>query len=732
MIFDTREAEVDNYNNGRSSDTALPSVDKSFVELPKEPLTQEEGDGSEARPHPESARSKHDRKVILLIDDDIDQREITRRILTGAGYDFLEAASGEEGLRLISSQRPDMVLLDYMMPMMSGAEVLQELVNNPVYRAVSETPVIMLSAKIRQDVNHTRLFQMGLRMYLEKPFAGRELINVIENVFIQNDLRQRNRELEQRIKRTEYKYQDLIENASDLIFTLNTHGQYVFINRRLSVLTGYLREAWKDRSFLDMVLPEDRSSAEINFRNTLKGKSRIFEMRIRAQAGKIIYLSTNINPIFDRGEVVGCVGIARDVTQRKKLEQEITELKNFNESIIQSIGSGLMTVDLERRITSFNQAAEEILGWRAHEVIGRYIDEIFPAAECSRLQPSASSEAPQVVVRYARDISSSLTGSQRAYESNAPLATALDAEDGADNSGPVALLNREMEMTRKDGKRLHVGFTVTARIDNRNQRVGTIISFRDISLIKQMQAEVLRMDRLASLGVLASGIAHEIRNPLAGIKTVAQTLEEEIDPNDSRREYIARIIRQVNRMDDLLRTLFSYARPQSPVPRKCRLQDIVNEAKALMAQRFEKNRIQFGESYAADLPLVYVDFHQIQQVFINLFLNAIDAMPNGGRLSVVARPIITTLQRVDRRGKRFPQPSKRAPFTEVRVSDTGEGIPRENLQAIFDPFFTTKPQGSGLGLSIVYRIVEEHHGDIQVESEVGGGTTFSLLLPTEQ
>jgi PAS domain S-box-containing protein len=725
---------VDNYDNSRSAEVALPSIDKSFVELPKEELVRKEIDAVESRPFPESPPNKRSRKVILLIDDDVDQREITRRILTSAGYDYLEAFSGEEGLRLILNKRPDLVLLDYMMPLMNGTEVLQELAENPVYRSVSDTPVIMLTAKMRLDVNHARLFQLGLRMYLEKPFAGRELVNVIENVFIQHDLRQRNRELEQRIKRTEYKYQDLIENASDLIFTLNTHGQFVFINRRLSVLAGYLREAWKDRSFLDMVLPEDRSSAEINFRNTLKGKSRIFEMRIRAQTGKIIYLSTNINPIFDRGEVVGCVGIARDVTQRKKLEQEITELKNFNESIIQSIGSGLMTVDLERRITSFNQAAEEILGWRAHEIIGRYLDEIFPPEECNRLLSSEHFELPGELVRYGKDAPNPLPALRAGAGTSFPWkrAAASDADTAPDDSTPVALLNREMKLTRKDGKRFHVGFTVTPRIDNRNQRVGTIISFRDISLIKQMQAEVLRMDRLASLGVLASGIAHEIRNPLAGIKTVAQTLEEEINPSDSRREYIARIIRQVNRMDELLRTLFSYARPQSPVPRKCRLQDIVSESKALMLQRFEKNQIRFEESYDGDLPPVYVDFHQIQQVFINLFLNAIDAMPTGGKLAVVARPLSTALQQVDRRGKRYSLPNKRALYLEVRVSDTGEGIPRDNLQAIFDPFFTTKPQGSGLGLSIVYRIIEEHHADIQVESEIGGGTTFTLLLPTEE
>jgi signal transduction histidine kinase len=142
--------------------------------------------------------------------------------------------------------------------------------------------------------------------------------------------------------------------------------------------------------------------------------------------------------------------------------------------------------------------------------------------------------------------------------------------------------------------------------------------------------------------------------------------------------------------------------------------------------------VQFEESYAHDLPPIHVDFHQIQQVFINLFLNAIDAMPGGGSLTLMARPISTVIQRVDRRGKRYVDTNRLRPYAEVRVSDTGEGIPLDNLQAIFDPFFTTKPQGSGLGLSIVYRIIDEHRGNIHVDSEVGKGTTFRLLLPVEE
>ncbi|MFQ5753565.1 MAG: PAS domain S-box protein, partial [bacterium] len=396
-----------------------------------------------------------------------------------------------------------------------------------------------------------------------------------------------------------------------------------------------------------------------------------------------------VNPIFERGQVVGCVGIARNITEKKQLEQEIIDLKNFNESIIQSIGSGLITIDLERKITSFNTGAEEVLGYSEQEVIGKSLDEVFTKENCVKLLPNINDPAQ-------------------------------------------GLLNREMQLTSKEGHLVYVGFTVTPRFDAQKRRVGTIIAFKDITQIKQMQVEVQRMDRLASMGVLASGIAHEIRNPLAGIKTIAQTLEEEIALEDPRREYLSRIVRQVNRMDDLLKTIFSYAKPRHPKRKFHRFQEIIQEVVALLDNRIRGQSVKYYESYHADLPLIYVDFYQIQQVFVNLFLNALDAMPNGGELKLEAHPRITTLQRVDRRGRAFSVQNKSALYAEVNLMDTGEGIKPEALPSIFNPFFTTKPQGSGLGLAIVYRIMAEHEGDIQVESHVNKGTTFKLLMPTEE
>jgi len=213
---------------------------------------------------------------------------------------------------------------------------------------------------------------------------------------------------------------------------------------------------------------------------------------------------------------------------------------------------------------------------------------------------------------------------------------------------------------------------------------------------------------------------------------MAQTLEEEIDKNDTRQEYLSRIIRQVNRLDELLRTLFSYAKPRQPIRKKYHLADIIQEVDILLDDRLKKKKITYKKNFEPNLLKIYVDFHQIQQVFINLFLNALEAMPDGGVLEVKARAVETIIYTRDRRKRHFPNQNKEALYVEVTVRDTGVGIKSDQLNIIFDPFFTTKPQGTGLGLSIVYRIIEEHGGEIRVDSKLGEGTTFTLLLPTEE
>jgi len=290
----------------------------------------------------------------------------------------------------------------------------------------------------------------------------------------------------------------------------------------------------------------------------------------------------------------------------------------------------------------------------------------------------------------------------------------------------IPLLRQEILVNHPGNRQLYLGYSLYNISEDSNPDTYAL-TFMEISQTKRLQAEIIRMDRMASLGVLASGIAHEIRNPLAGIKAMAQTLQEELEVDDTKNEYIERIVRQVNRLDELLKSFFSYARPQRPNPVRSKIPEIVREVLPLFRRKIKDNNIIVKEVYSRSLKEIFVDFHQIEQVFFNLIINAIDAMKDGGTLTVRARLPEETQPLIDRR-QRIPKLFSDI-YNEITISDTGTGMDSETLNNMYNPFFTTKPNGTGLGLSIVYQIILEHGGQITVESVIDKGTTFKILLP---
>jgi len=359
----------------------------------------------------------------------------------------------------------------------------------------------------------------------------------------------------------------------------------------------------------------------------------------------------------------------------QRLKEEVQQLRAFAESLIQSISSGLILVNTKERITYFNRAAEKILGYSNKEVIGKPFT-LFSLREKKQTMPTPFKDH---------------------YE--------MDSR-------------REGIILRKDKVEIPIGFNITDHLNSRGGRIGKIISFRDMTNVLKLQEEILRMDRLVSLGELSSGIAHEIRNPLAGIKTTAQALGEEMDQDDPKREYLNRITMEIDRLNDLLKTFFSFAKPQKLNPVVCNIRDIVNEIIPLLIKDIANRGINFTEEYAPDLPKVRVDFSQMHQVFLNLFLNAIQAMPNGGELKIKAESIAVA-----------PLVNPGKDYVQISISDTGKGISTHGINKIFDPFFTTRSKGIGLGLSITYQIIKKHGGSVKVESKVDKGTTFILTLP---
>jgi len=226
-----------------------------------------------------------------------------------------------------------------------------------------------------------------------------------------------------------------------------------------------------------------------------------------------------------------------------------------------------------------------------------------------------------------------------------------------------------------------------------------------------------RAEALANLGELAAGLAHEIKNPLAGIAGAMQILSSDLAPGDPKREVFEEIAVQVRRIEKTVTDLLSFARPQRMEFSPVNLNEVTKAALFLVRQHSEAKQITFQEDLAPTLPMVHADPRQIQQVFLNLILNAVQAMPGGGKVTVRTQGI-----------KRETPEGPRS-VVQIEVEDTGPGIPEDVLTHIFEPFFTTKHKGTGLGLAIVRRIVSEHSGEIKVKTFVGRGTTFTVALP---
>ena len=359
---------------------------------------------------------------------------------------------------------------------------------------------------------------------------------------------------------------------------------------------------------------------------------------------------------------------------------DYTELERLYRHIVHNITSGLITVDEAGRITSFNRTAEEITGYKLEEVYQKEMKDLFPGF---------------------------LNGSQ---------ANGLVFE----GDWKKRYFSRwEINFQRKDGTILILGFSVSPLKDSKDQEIGVIIIFQDLTKLREMEEDLKRADRLAAIGTLAAGMAHEIRNPLASISGSIEILREEMDGAVQKKQLMDIILREVDRLNSLIADFLLFARPMPPGRELIHLTGIVEEILAVFSHSPNfRPGIRLIKKYHDDLTMLG-DAQQIKQVFWNLFINAAEAMPDGGEL------------RIELRRKLPSEFSNEAKQGEIQISDTGMGIRETEINRIFDPFFSTKEKGTGLGLAILHKIIENYGGKIMVRSHPGKGTTFTIYLPIQ-
>lgn len=297
---------------------------------------------------------------------------------------------------------------------------------------------------------------------------------------------------------------------------------------------------------------------------------------------------------------------------------------------------------------------------------------------------------------------------------------------------------REVEVATRNEDALPISLRLLPLETESGALGGTLALFVDLRGEKSRDEQWRRRDRLASLGALAAGVAHEIRNPLAGIGASAQILARRLPAGDQRASFATLIVEEVARLDRIVESLLQFARPATPKLARQSLLPAMERAVTLMHEPAVRQNVALVADRAERVPEIYVDADQILQVIVNVVKNAIQAMPDGGEIHVsmgVKRKRLVERSALGRRASDRLESARPVPeqeVVEIRVQDNGPGIPAATLARVFDPFFTTRAQGSGLGLSICQTIVREHGGVIAVESTVGQGTAVTIDLPVEK
>jgi two-component system nitrogen regulation sensor histidine kinase GlnL len=343
--------------------------------------------------------------------------------------------------------------------------------------------------------------------------------------------------------------------------------------------------------------------------------------------------------------------------------------------LLESLQDAIIVIDPGGRVRSVNQAAEELIGLSAQPLAGRPVEQVF-----------SDHRALRELVRKTLD-------SSRTH-------TDFDAR-----------------LARQDGSQVAVSAVASVISDARGEARGVVLALRDQTRLRELEERLSRSDRLAALGTVAAGVAHEIRNPLAGLRGAAQLLEGESGFLPAFKEYTSVIIKEVDRLAAIVETLLSFASPRAPVLRPCNLHEILDNLLLLEQGPLRAFGVTVQRYYDPQLPEILADPAEIRQVFLNLLRNGVEAMPAGGELTIRTR---------------YERGSQRCRGLSVAVAefiDQGSGIDPEIERHLFTPFFTTKDGGTGLGLAICLRIVEDHGGAMEATSQLGRGSSFRVLLP---
>lgn len=501
---------------------------------------------------------------------------------------------------------------------------------------------------------------------------------------LEEKVKQRTQELSktnEALSESERKTQLVIETAQDAFVAIDANGKITHWNRQAEHTFGWPSQAVIGKLLAELIIPLQYREAHKHGieRYHQTGEGPVLNKQIEITAlhrdGHELPVELTIWPVR-AGKEISFNAFIRDISERKKNESEIVASRARFQNILDMASDAIVSIDEKRQIILFNKQAQRIFGYEANEVLGTTLERLLPERFRER--------HPAHVKKFAAEGSSARLMSERP----------------------------ELFGLRKNGEEFPVEITIS-KVELAGEFILTAI-IRDVTEQKKMECIVLQSEKMSAVGQLAAGVAHEINNPLGVILGFAQNVAKRIKPGDPFELPLKSIEREAVRCKNLVQDLLTFSRLGKGEKEFMDLREAIESALALVQAQSKVKNVDLVKEIS-EVPKIVANKNQIQQIIINLSNNAIDAMPNGGRLVIGVKKTMEN-------GR---------DEVEIRVQDTGQGIPESIRAQIFNPFFTTKEsgKGTGLGLSLVYEIVQKHSGRILLDSEMGKGTTFRILLP---
>lgn len=615
---------------------------------------------------------------ILHLEDTRRDAELILSLLEeeGLNCDVLHVKNKEEYEKAITERVFDVILSDFALPHYNGLTALDF-----ARRKVPTVPFILLSGTVGEEVAVQSL-KTGATDYILKQKPAR-LVQAIRRALEEAQERTKRQKAEEALRKSEERFQFAARATNDVIWDWDLETNDWWQNESFSKAFGYRPEEIEPtiQFWISRLHEEDRERVLSGLHAMGESGSAAWSDEYRFRRRDETYAS-----IFDRGYViynaegkaVRMIGAMMDITERKRAEEKVGE----QAALLDKAQDAIHVRDLEGCISYWNKGAESIYGWPASAAIGKSADALIV---CQR--PSQLREAHERVIERGEWLG-------------------------------------ELYRVTEDGREVIVESRWTLMRDSSSKPKCILVIDTDITEKKKLEAQFLRAQRMESIGALAGGIAHDLNNVLSPILLVADYLQEQLKGKDS--QQMLEIVRgSAKRGSEMVKQILSFARGVSGEHTILQFKHLISDMGKLLKETFPRS-IEIRTLFEKDLHLVKGDATQLHQVLMNLCVNARDAMPKGGVLTIEAANI--TLK-----DKRSPikQGSVSGRYLVLTVKDTGQGIPAHLLEKIYEPFFTTKEvgKGTGLGLSTVLGIVKTHNGFVEVFSEVGKGTIFHIYLP---